>query len=324
MSPAQAQVQLTSTGYVVPQIEVDVSSKLVGRVDKANVREGCRGQGGADPVRARRERPAGRGGQRPGTGGGGAGARGDGARAARGDRRSSAIARSASPTPARSRQATADDLDRACQVPRGAGPRRRRRRVGLAGRGERARDEPRATRPSARPSTGPSSPSRCSPGDVVSPGTPMAKIADFSSIVVETDVPEGRLHLVTKGRPCEIVLDAYPDRRWRGEVVEVQPAAQSRQGDGHGEGAVPRPRRHRAAGDGGARVVPRGAARRGEAEGAAQARRPRLGAWPSAGGRRWCSSLEQGKRAHGAGDAGQALRRRVRARRRAGARARSS
>jgi multidrug efflux pump subunit AcrA (membrane-fusion protein) len=51
----------------------------------------------------------------------------------------------------------------------------------------------------------------------------MAKIADFSSIVVETDVPEGRLHLVTRGRPCEIVLDAYPDRRWRGEVVEVSP-----------------------------------------------------------------------------------------------------
>jgi multidrug efflux pump subunit AcrA (membrane-fusion protein) len=51
----------------------------------------------------------------------------------------------------------------------------------------------------------------------------MAKIADFSSIVVETDVPEGRLHLVGKGRPCEIVLDAYPDRRWRGEVVEVSP-----------------------------------------------------------------------------------------------------
>jgi RND family efflux transporter MFP subunit len=61
------------------------------------------------------------------------------------------------------------------------------------------------------------------PGDVVSPGTPMAKIADFASIVVETDVPEGRLALVSKGRPCEIVLDAYPDKRWRGEVVEVSP-----------------------------------------------------------------------------------------------------
>jgi HlyD family secretion protein len=61
------------------------------------------------------------------------------------------------------------------------------------------------------------------PGDVVTAGTPMAKIADFDSIVVETDVPEGRLHLVNKGGPCEIVLDAYPNRRWRGEVVDTSP-----------------------------------------------------------------------------------------------------
>jgi RND family efflux transporter MFP subunit len=61
------------------------------------------------------------------------------------------------------------------------------------------------------------------PGDVVSPGVPMAKIADFGSIVVETDVPEARLHLVRKGGPCEIVLDAYPDKHWRGEVVDVSP-----------------------------------------------------------------------------------------------------
>src|SRR5215469_16660754 len=40
VSPAQAQVELTSTGYVVPQVQVDVSSKLVGRVQTANVREG--------------------------------------------------------------------------------------------------------------------------------------------------------------------------------------------------------------------------------------------------------------------------------------------
>jgi multidrug efflux pump subunit AcrA (membrane-fusion protein) len=60
-------------------------------------------------------------------------------------------------------------------------------------------------------------------GDVVNPATPMAKIADFSSIVVETDVPEARLHLVRPGAPSEIVLDAYPDKRWRGEVVETSP-----------------------------------------------------------------------------------------------------
>src|SRR6202022_3991380 len=28
---------------------------------------------------------------------------------------------------------------------------------------------------------------------------------------------------VRAGGPCEIVLDAYPDKRWRGEVVEVSP-----------------------------------------------------------------------------------------------------
>jgi len=40
VSPAQAQIQLTSAGYVVPQVQVDVSSKLVGRVEKGKLREG--------------------------------------------------------------------------------------------------------------------------------------------------------------------------------------------------------------------------------------------------------------------------------------------
>ncbi len=58
-------------------------------------------------------------------------------------------------------------------------------------------------------------------GEMVVPaGNPVAEIADFGSLLVETDVPEARLHLVKKGGPAEIVLDAYPDRRYRGEVVE--------------------------------------------------------------------------------------------------------
>jgi RND family efflux transporter MFP subunit len=58
-------------------------------------------------------------------------------------------------------------------------------------------------------------------GEMVLPaGNPVAEIADFRSLLVETDVPEGRLHLVKKGSPAEIVLDAYPDRRYRGEVTE--------------------------------------------------------------------------------------------------------
>jgi RND family efflux transporter MFP subunit len=51
-------------------------------------------------------------------------------------------------------------------------------------------------------------------------GNPVAEIADFKSLLVETDVPEGRLHLVKLGGPAEIVLDAYPDRRYRGEVTD--------------------------------------------------------------------------------------------------------
>jgi RND family efflux transporter MFP subunit len=49
------------------------------------------------------------------------------------------------------------------------------------------------------------------------------EIAEMSTLYIETDVPEGRLHLVKVGAPCEIVLDAYPERRFRGEAVEVTP-----------------------------------------------------------------------------------------------------
>ena len=75
-----------------------------------------------------------------------------------------------------------------------------------------------------RPSTAPWSPSRPRSGDVVGPALRRwSRSPTSASLLVETDVPEGRLHLVKKGGPCEIVLDAYPDKRFRGEVVEVSP-----------------------------------------------------------------------------------------------------
>jgi RND family efflux transporter MFP subunit len=58
-------------------------------------------------------------------------------------------------------------------------------------------------------------------GELVGPQAPLVEIADFRSLVVETDVPEGRLHLVKIGAPCEIILDAYPDRRYRGAALEI-------------------------------------------------------------------------------------------------------
>jgi RND family efflux transporter MFP subunit len=51
----------------------------------------------------------------------------------------------------------------------------------------------------------------------------IVEIADFASLVVETDVPEGKLHLIGVGDPCDIILDAYPERTLGGRVKEISP-----------------------------------------------------------------------------------------------------
>lgn len=221
LSPAQAQVQLTSTGYVVPQVEVEISSKLMGRVEKANIREGAKVRAGqvVFELDASDQRVLVTSSQ----------ARVAAARA----RASTARAQLAEIVIQRDRErkladtgavaaATADDL---------------------AARAKSLEEQVRATDADVTaseaevhalttnlanttiraPVDGTIITKPLQTGDVVAPGTPMAKVADFSSIVVETDVPEGRLNLVRARGPCEIVLDAYPDKRWRGEVDEVSP-----------------------------------------------------------------------------------------------------
>src|SRR5512140_2814581 len=46
VSPAQATVDLTATGYVVPQVIAKVGAKVVGRIAKVNLREGERVKAG--------------------------------------------------------------------------------------------------------------------------------------------------------------------------------------------------------------------------------------------------------------------------------------
>src|SRR5262249_42296301 len=58
-------------------------------------------------------------------------------------------------------------------------------------------------------------------GELVGPQVNIAEIADFDSQLVETDVPEARLYQIKPGTPCEIVLDAYPGKRYRGSAVEI-------------------------------------------------------------------------------------------------------
>lgn len=49
----------------------------------------------------------------------------------------------------------------------------------------------------------------------------VAEIVDFQSLMVEADVPESRLHLVKIGGPCEVILDAYPNKRYRCEAAQL-------------------------------------------------------------------------------------------------------
>jgi HlyD family secretion protein len=60
------------------------------------------------------------------------------------------------------------------------------------------------------------------PGEVTNPGdvNPIVELVDFKSLLAEVDVPENRLGSIKLGGPADIVLDAYPDRHFRGEVVE--------------------------------------------------------------------------------------------------------
>ncbi len=50
-------------------------------------------------------------------------------------------------------------------------------------------------------------------------------IADMRSLQVEADVSESNIERVTTNQPCEISLDAYPDRRYPGYVAKVVPTA---------------------------------------------------------------------------------------------------
>ena len=67
-------------------------------------------------------------------------------------------------------------------------------------------------------------------GDIVTPFSSAADskgavvtMADMSTLEVEADVSESSLAKVKVGQPCEIVLDALPDMRFRGSISRMVP-----------------------------------------------------------------------------------------------------
>jgi HlyD family secretion protein len=62
-------------------------------------------------------------------------------------------------------------------------------------------------------------------GAAVNARAAVVTMADLNSLMVEVDVAESNLDKVRPGQPCEISLDAIPDRRFAGEVHMIVPTA---------------------------------------------------------------------------------------------------
>ena len=69
-------------------------------------------------------------------------------------------------------------------------------------------------------------------GDIVTPlgaaanaKAAVVTLADMDSLMVEADVSEANLEKVKVGQPCEILLDAFPDARFRSVVHTIVPTA---------------------------------------------------------------------------------------------------
>ena len=67
-------------------------------------------------------------------------------------------------------------------------------------------------------------------GDVITPFSSaldskgaVVTMADMETLEVEADVAEANLAKIQVGQPCEIQLDAFPDKRFRGEVSRLVP-----------------------------------------------------------------------------------------------------
>ena len=61
------------------------------------------------------------------------------------------------------------------------------------------------------------------PGDQVSMGTPVFRVDDLSSLLVDVDVSEVDINRVAVGQPVSLTFDAILAQEYTGEVVEVSP-----------------------------------------------------------------------------------------------------
>ena len=228
VSPAQASVELTSTGYVVAQSLSSVATKVAGKVKVQYVKQGSKVKAGdllleIDPADQK---------------------------AAIASADSQAAAARARVTTAKANLLDVEQQTRRAQSLSEAGIGPKGTAEDLIARGASLKAQVQATEADARAQEALAAALRVNlvSFTVVAPisGTVVNKppqvgefvgpqpagiaidmggvqIADFSTLMVETDVPEQRLSQIKMGGPCEIVLDAFPNTRYRGKAMEVTP-----------------------------------------------------------------------------------------------------
>lgn len=220
VSPAQAAITVTSTGYVVPLVTSHVGAKVPGRIAKVLVKEG-------DVVKA-----------------------GDLlAELDDSDQRSAILAAQARVAAARARasasRASLTEVQQQMERERALVERQAAGRAAFEDLSARLRAQEEsakaadaevkaiaaeveslrvalADRKILAPISGTIVTKPPEVGEIVFLEKPfLVEISDFESLVIETDVPETRLYLIEPGKPCEIVLDAYPTRRHRCTTLEI-------------------------------------------------------------------------------------------------------
>lgn len=222
VSPSQSQVQVTATGYVVAEISAKVAAKVPGRIAEIYVKEGERIELGQKVARledvdfrsglaAARARAA------------AARSRIQIARATLSETRTQIARETPLVANGVTAKATLDDLEG--------------RALSLTASVRSAEAEAAASDAEAKsleiqlgsyvitsPISGTVIDKLVEVGEGVSPGfgTPgVVEVVDLDSLVVEVDVPEVRLAAIKVGRPCAIVLDAYPTEQFDCVVKEI-------------------------------------------------------------------------------------------------------
>jgi HlyD family secretion protein len=59
------------------------------------------------------------------------------------------------------------------------------------------------------------------PGEVVGAGISLLTVADLRTVWLRIFVPENRLGRLKIGQPADVVVDAFPDRAFRGRITEI-------------------------------------------------------------------------------------------------------